>query len=98
MNFHACMKFSTAVGIFAHARNSLLPIFSPKRLCFAFSLFCPCYNTINMGILVFHFIARLYIAILYIVDLTDDGIEENTDDLFLLSVVALFFSHFLSLS
>ena len=51
-----------------------------------------------MGLLVFHFIARLYIAILYTVDLTDDGIEENTGALFLLSVVALFFSPFLSLS
>ena len=51
-----------------------------------------------MGILVFHFIARLYIAILYTIDLTDDGIEENTGALFLLFVVALFFSHFLSLS
>ena len=51
-----------------------------------------------MGILVFHFITRLYIAILYTVDLTDDGIEENTGALFLFSVVSLFFSPFLSLS
>ena len=53
-----------------------------------------------MGILVFHFIARLYIAILYTVDLTYDGIEENMGALFLFSVVSLFFSpifsHFLS--
>ena len=48
--------------------------------------------------LVFHFIARLYIAILYTVDLTNHEIEENTGALFLLSVVSLFFSPFLSLS
>ena len=48
--------------------------------------------------LVFHFIARLYIAILYTVDLTYHGIEENMGALFLRSAVSLFFSHFLSLS
>ena len=51
-----------------------------------------------MGILVFHFTGRLYIAILYSVDLTDDGIEENTGALFLFSTVSLFFSLFLSFS
>ena len=49
-----------------------------------------------MGILVFHFIARLYIVILYIVDLTYHWIEENTGALFLFSVVSL--SLFLSFS
>ena len=47
-----------------------------------------------MGILVFHFIARLYIAILYTVDLTNEGIEENTGALFFF----LLLSHFLSFS
>ena len=52
-----------------------------------------------MGILVFHFIARLYIAILYIVDLTYKWIEENTGALFFFSPLSLsfslIFSHFL---
>ena len=51
-----------------------------------------------MGILVFHFIARLYIAILYTVDLTYHGIEENTGALFLRSAVSLFLSFSLTFS
>ena len=51
-----------------------------------------------MGILVFHFIARLYIAILYTVDLTNHWIEENTGALFFLRFLSLLLSHFLSFS
>ena len=51
-----------------------------------------------MGIFVFHFIARLYIAILYTIDITDDWIEENTGALFLFSVVSLSLSFFFSFS
>ena len=84
---------------FSTARNSLLPIFSPERLRFAyFNFFSLEVILLTWVFLGFHFIARLYIFILYTVDLTYHWIEENTGALFLRFAVSLFFSHFLSLS
>ena len=77
-----------------------------KILCFLFSaqndsvllifLFALDVILLTWVFFVFHFIARLYIAILCTVNLTDDWIEENMGALFLFSDVSL--SLYLSLS
>ena len=97
-NFRACTKIRALREIFLLC----------KILCFLFStqndsvllifLFALDVILLTWVFLVFHFIARLYIAILCTVDLTDGGIEEHTGALFLFSTISLSLSLFLSFS
>ena len=91
-NFRACAKFFYCPKFSAS-------YFQPRTTpCCLFSFFALDVILLTWVFLVFHFIVRLYIAILYTVDLTYHWIEENTGALFLRSAVSLLFSHFLSLS
>ena len=72
-NFSACAKIRAicAVREFFCLREIAFFQFLPKTTPFCiFSNFTPDVITIDMGILVFHFFVRLYIAILCIVDQT----------------------------
>ena len=95
-NFRACEKIRALREIFMLC----------EFLCFLFSaqndsvllifLFALDVILLTWAFLVFHFIARLYIAILCTVDLTDDGIEKKTRVLCFYCLLSL--SLFLSFS
>ena len=103
-NFAQLQQFSCMREIFL-LREILCFLFSAQNdsvlLIFFFALDV---ILLTWAFLVFHFIARLYIAILCTVNLTNDWIGKNTGALFLFSAVSLslslsiFFFHFLSLS
>ena len=106
-NFHVAQNFAQL-----HQFSRMREIFLLHEiLCFLLStqndfvllifLFALDVILLTWAFLVFHFIARLYIAILCTVDLTNNWIGENTGALFLFSAVSLslsfslIFSHFL---
>ena len=104
INFAHCANFvqrknSHTARIFLLARNCHASHFRPKTTPFCiFSNFTHGVITIDMGILVFHFFVRLYIAILCTVERCGRGDRQNDGALFLDSLLSLLSSPFLSLS
>ena len=99
------MRISRNVRNFAYARIFLLARscpashFRPKTTPFCiFSNFSYDVITIDMGILVFHFFVRLYIAILCTVERTGLRIDKNTVLCFWISSVSFFLTFSLTFS
>ena len=102
--FRACAKIPAARK-FMHCTNfyacTKLPAshFRPRTTSFyIFSNFTSDVITFDMGILVFHFFVRLYIAILCTIEGGGPGNRKKDGDMFMDFPQSLHSSHFLSLS
>ena len=96
--FRAAQKFAHCANFSSCAKFPCFP-FRPRTTPFCiFSNFTPDVITIDMGILVFHFFVRLYIAILCNVERGGEGIDKKTVLCVLDSLPSLLSSPFLSFS